>query len=1204
MWIPSGDPQAAYAMTGLPDASRESPGEHRHDAPGTLEPGDIFISRGEMAELMRRVDWAATPLGPVTSWPQSLKTTVGIILANPFPMLVWWGRDLRHLYNDAYRPILGAKHPASLGQSGSQVWAEIWDILGPRAERALTGGGATFEEDLLLPMDRHGYVEETYFTFSYSPIPEPTAPNGIGGVLVTCTETTPRVIGERRVRALRDLGARAAEAASARDAAAKAADTLAPYSADIPFVLIYLLDEREERLELAGSAGLSAGGPGAPRTVAIERLVTGEAGMIRGSGWPLAAAMQSGTALLIDDVPARFGPLVAGPWSDRVSTAVVLPIPSTIAGRATGALVTAVSSRLSLDESYHGFLTVIAGQIGAAVSNARAHEADRKRAEALAELDRAKTAFFSNVSHEFRTPLTLLLGPVRDALADEDTIGANRQRLEMVHRNAHRLLKLVNTLLDFSRIEAGRIDASYEPTDFSALSAELASMFRSAVEQAGVRLLIECPPLPERVFLDRGMWEQVVLNVVSNAFKHTFDGEIAVTTRAGERHAELEVRDTGVGIPAEQLPLIFQRFHRVPDARSRTYEGTGIGLALVQELVRLHGGTVDVTSEVGRGTTFTVRIPYGTAHLPPDRIGATPTREAAPLRADAYVTEAMGWVPDEPAGTDREAGEPAAVVGRILVADDNADMRSYIGRLLREQGWRVETVANGQAALEAVRAGANAGEAPDLVLTDVMMPGLDGVALLAQLRADPLTSNVPVIFLSARAGEEARIHGLQAGADDYLAKPFAARELTTRVAAAVRTAHDRRAAGVTELAYAALRESDARYRGIFDTVDVSIWEEDLSAVIAALASLRREGVTDLRSYLREHPEFVRHAIALVRILDVNDATLALFKAKDKAELLASLERVFVPESADVFAEELLAIWEGRQRVTFTCPARTLAGEGLTVQLSMAFRDGDPDLRSVLVSVFDITDRARAEYELRRAKADAEEANRAKGAFLATMSHELRTPLNAIAGHLQLLEMGLHGPLSTEQRAALGRIDRSQRLLLRLINDVLNLARIEAGHVDFKVGDVNLAAVVTDLAALIEPQLAAKSIRYEVSLPEEPVMVRADAEKLQQILLNLLSNSVKFTSAGGRVTIDVAERAEAGDVVFIRVTDTGFGIPSDKLESVFEPFVQVDASRTRTTEGAGLGLAISRDLARGMGGDLRARSELGTGSTFTLTLPRA
>jgi signal transduction histidine kinase len=252
------------------------------------------------------------------------------------------------------------------------------------------------------------------------------------------------------------------------------------------------------------------------------------------------------------------------------------------------------------------------------------------------------------------------------------------------------------------------------------------------------------------------------------------------------------------------------------------------------------------------------------------------------------------------------------------------------------------------------------------------------------------------------------------------------------------------------------------------------------------------------------------------------------------------------------------------------------------------------------------ERARLFEAERKARAEAEVANRHKGEFLASMSHELRTPLNAIAGYTQLLEMELHGPITDAQHGALTRITVAQRHLLRLVNDVLNFERLHAGKLEYEVGPVRLTDVVADVEPLIGPQLRAKSLTYSVDLPSD-CWVLADRDKLVQVLLNLVSNAVKFTPAGGRVTLDCAERADGSgpsEMVFLRVTDSGVGIPHAKLSAVFEPFVQVDSTLAGRSGGAGLGLAISRDLARGMGGDVRVRSELGAGASFTIALPRS
>jgi signal transduction histidine kinase len=409
----------------------------------------------------------------------------------------------------------------------------------------------------------------------------------------------------------------------------------------------------------------------------------------------------------------------------------------------------------------------------------------------LGELDAAKTAFFSNVSHEFRTPLTLMLGPLEDGLADVQEVPGARQkaRLELAYQNAQRLLKLVNALLDFSRLEAGRLRAAYAPLDLPAATAELAAMFQSAADRAGLRLVIDCPPAAEPAWVDHDMWEKIVANLVSNAFKFTFSGEIAVRVRREQSSFVLEVADTGVGIPAAELPRIFERFHRVAGAKARTHEGTGIGLSLVRELVQLHGGRIDVDSTEGRGSTFRVQIPVGAAHLPAETVSseADARRGSASI---AYAMEARAWATPT-AETSLDDAVPGAAApdserAAVLVVDDNAELRGYIAGLLAPV-YEVEAVADGQAALEATRR-----RVPDIVVSDIMMPRLDGFGLVRALRADPATASLPVILLSARAGEEAAIEGLDVGSDDYLVKPFSARELLARVRTHVGLARLRR----------------------------------------------------------------------------------------------------------------------------------------------------------------------------------------------------------------------------------------------------------------------------------------------------------------------------------------------------------------------------------------------------------------------------
>ena len=509
-------------------------------------------SRGGCAPSTGRT----SDLGPPGRWPENLRTAVSLCLTSRFPILIWWGPDLNVLYNDAYIPFLGrAKHPSSLGRPGREVWAEIWDTIGPMLEGVRRTGAATWSDDFLSFFERDLPREEVHVRFTYGPI---LAADGrtVEGVFCPCTEITDEVVGARRLETLRKLGVKSPESRSVRAACAEAARVLSGDPHDIPFAAIYVADEAGDGASLVASAGLPEDHPLPP----WASLAAGD-----DTPWPLAAVLRTGRAEEVRDLRRLAGPLPGSPWPEPPSRAVVLPVPAPNHGGLAGLLALGVSPRRVWDAPYRAFFDLVAGHIGTALADARAHEAERRRAEALAEIDRAKTAFFSNVSHEFRTPLTLMLGPVEDALADADEPlpPGQRERLETAHRNGLRLLKLVNTLLDFSRIEAGRVQASYEPTDLAALTAELASIFRSACEKAGLRLVVDCPPLPEPVFVDRDMWEKVVLNLVSNAFKFTLEGEIVVRLGPVGGAVELSVRDTGTGIPAGELPRIFERFHRV-----------------------------------------------------------------------------------------------------------------------------------------------------------------------------------------------------------------------------------------------------------------------------------------------------------------------------------------------------------------------------------------------------------------------------------------------------------------------------------------------------------------------------------------------------------------------------------------------------------------------------------------------------------------
>jgi His Kinase A (phospho-acceptor) domain/GAF domain len=469
-------------------------------------------SDGEMARLIGEKDWSKTPVGAKEEWSPALKMMVDMLLANRFPLLLWWGSDYVQFYNDAYRPIPGAKHPKSLGQPARECWSEIWHILKPLIDTPFSGGQPTWIEDFELQIHRSKFPEETHFTVAYSPVPDTAAPSGVGGVLATVHEITGKVIGERRIALLRELAARTTEGRTAEDACSIAAETLAKDPKDLPFASLYLFDSQAKRLRLVGTAGVEPGQPASPPSLSLEPPCD------TGLAHFAAQASQQNSIVVIENVASHLGTVPRGPWSDPPRSAVVVPIPSSKIGEIRGIVVHGVSSRLELDDNYRTFSHLIAAQIANAISNAEAYEEERRRAEALAEIDRVKTVFFSNVSHEFRTPLTLMLGPLQDLLARSNTYlsPTAKDQLELVNRNGVRLLRLVNTLLDFSRIEAGRIRAVYQATDLATFTADLASVFRSATDKAGLRLIVDCQDIGEPVYVDRDMWEKIVLNLLSN----------------------------------------------------------------------------------------------------------------------------------------------------------------------------------------------------------------------------------------------------------------------------------------------------------------------------------------------------------------------------------------------------------------------------------------------------------------------------------------------------------------------------------------------------------------------------------------------------------------------------------------------------------------------------------------------------------------
>lgn len=734
---------------------------------------EFLSGGGEMGERIRNFDWTKTPLGPAENWPRSLKTCVRIMLTSQQPIWIGWGPELIKLYNDAYKSIVGGKHPGALGKPASVVWKDIWSDIEPMLSKVMNQNEGTYTESQLLVMERYGYKEETYYTFSYSPVP---GDNGqTEGMICYNTSETERVLNERALKTLREVSNSMNDCKTTHEVFERCALALSNNLYDFPFTSFYEL--KDITAGLLSKSGINTVHPLFPQTINLDDNPT---------IWNLALSIESGSPLLIENFQGYSVPL--GNWSEPTSKAVLFPMFTNTDKKPTHFFIAGLNPYRIYDEPFEAFIKLICEQVSQAFNTVQAFEAEKKRALALEELDRSKTVFFSNISHEFRTPITLMLGPLEELLkkGNSHLSTEEQENLKTTHRNAMRLLKLVNGLLDFSKVESGRMEARFMLTDISLLTKRLASNFQSLMEKGGLKFTVHTTDIGKSVYLDRSMWEKIIFNLLSNAFKYTLKGEVSISVFSSKEQVIVQVKDTGPGIPPHELPKMFERFHRVESITGRTHEGTGIGLSMVKELVHLHGGAIRVESEEGIGSIFTVTIPFGKEHLANEKI-VDHTADFSEVVSEPFLLEAESLIQPEKKGMESAAPSDRERL-KILIADDNTDMRNYIFSLLKSS-YTVVTAVNGQDALQKIKE-----HQPALVLSDIMMPIMDGIQLTKELKKDTNTATIPVILITARAGEESKLEGFEIGADDYLVKPFSARELVSRVAAHIQMAAVRKKA--------------------------------------------------------------------------------------------------------------------------------------------------------------------------------------------------------------------------------------------------------------------------------------------------------------------------------------------------------------------------------------------------------------------------
>ncbi|ORY86726.1 hypothetical protein BCR35DRAFT_302457 [Leucosporidium creatinivorum] len=1291
-----------------------------------------IISRTPTGRLIAAHAWENTSLGGIRYWTPELRSMVMISLASPFRSSLWWGEDSVLIYNDEYARMLGQKHPHILGVSGAVGWSELWDTLGPLAARVMQGETVSYFDHHLpmlrngfleetyhtwsfVPFrNRDGIVvgyENTSFETTARVIAErrlatmrdlaqmtqlartstdyfqkalqivATNPLDLPFALLYSCETATPTFGKRTAGSSDQGGSKSR--ADTNNTSANSAQI---------------------KLVLQGTVGVPEGHPSAPAefTTRIDTTPPSQhepslhgtsdtssntshtgtgtnsatnssqpTGSMEGEpSWPFQEACSSRKPVFLADLFGRAKGFHQRGWPSEVKHGVVIPI--VVEGDTTSipkaCLVLGLNPRRPWNEVFATFLNLLSKSLSTGLLNVTMAETEAQRTEELLQLDKAKTSFFANTSHEIRTPLTLILGPLEDVLSSTTLRTEDREKLLIVQRHSNRLLNMVNTLLDFSRLEGGRMDTVFRPVKLGTMVADLSSLFRAAIERGGIELLVDCQPDPfedKPVYLAAELFEKVLFNLLGNAFKYTLKGQITVkVSYEGSAKALVQVIDTGCGIADHELAHIFDRFHRV-ESNSRTAGGTGIGLALTLELVKTLGGKLDVESAVNQGSTFTVTLRRGHAHLPAAQVVEEALEPVdLPPRAQnslSIIEDAASWKvhpqlsaslsqPGQPASPSM-AFKPALDAGlasaedpfvlsadlldlrnsTILLVDDNADLRQYIGALLG-RAFRVVEMEDGQAALEYCLR-----EPPSLVVSDVMMPRLDGAGLLNALRSNPSTALIPVLFLSAQAGPEARVEALLSGVDDYLVKPFQGKELLARVNShlqlgKMRMELERRVEERTR----ALIESEVKYRGLADRY-------------STLSLLSPVGI-----FMAD--PFGRVNYANPRFYDISgvdpDGSLADWRSSIMDEYQANVEKVWKEATA------LKPKHHKPAAVATTMEFRWKKDQNWVLFEIRPFSESGIH-RGFVGSITDISSQKRVEQlhiqEVERRAADAEENRRQTDQFLDMSSHELRNPLSGVWQNAQvvgdslekfveLLEELQEGNVPDEQTldSLLAEMEENvesiESIILcashqqRIADDILNVSKLNMGLLSINPVAFDLAAKVQEVVHMFMVECQQKAIKLTLrkgdslkQLKAETVV--ADPGRLNQCLINFVTNGVKYTTESKRRLITIhldafpsappqPERAMRvinkniavdtpadPETVWIMcgVEDSGKGLTQDELKKLFARFSQANP-KSDQYGGSGLGLYVSKKLVELHNGFIEVESTPGQGSTFRFAIP--
>ncbi|KAL7425265.1 hypothetical protein Q5752_000953 [Cryptotrichosporon argae] len=1200
--------------------------------PGTASPAR---QETDCRVLLDQTDWSKTSLGPRESWSPQLECMINLVIDSNTQDSLWLGTDFVQIYNQGYSKILN--HPTGFGRPAIEQWASLWEGIGPIIDRGMRGESCYFTDDLLLyAIGPTGNFCERYHTWSFVPI------RGDGGRVLglynPTTETTDAVLARRRQETMRDLSEEIQVARSSKQYFAGIADVFERNPKDIPFALCYSIakgaDGEGSTLTLEQSVGVPADHPAGPAKIIVaprDILHVDDIGspapsaMSAGSGrflhsseraaWPIAYALQTRQCVVVDDCAAIVKGCPVRQWDALPEAAIIIPICSDGAHEpAQAVLILGLNLYCPLDADYEEWIHVMRAHLTSSLASVRSFEVEQQRLLDKERMERAKTAWFQGAAHDLRSPLTLVVGPLEDVLATKLT-SAQRSALGLAQRNASRVLRLVNALLDFSRLEAGRLEGRFVATDLGRFVGELAELFRPAIERRHITFNVDIQPREGVVFIDPTLLETVVTNLLSNALKYTEEGEISVRLSYDANHADIAVVDTGFGIPSGELGAVTDRFHRATTALSRGTEGTGIGLALAKEIVRLHDGELLIESRIAdehdedgeHGSTFTARIPLVERDVVFDSI----KRESFGTYGKAVADDAMGWSDDTASESDRAPSEPTTAGtletflfepgDTLLIVDDDHDMRKYIRHIFSPYVAVLEA-GGAEEALEIARQ-----HPTDLILSDVMMRGQTGVEFCMAIRQEPATRLVPVVLHSAAIDDETRMAALTSGADDFLAKPFRPRELLARVHLHMQLGKRRQD---LEARYAA-REQELRVLSDHCPSGIMRADTDGRIVYGNAAWRAFAGIGD----------------------DEDPSKWPAWVADDdggarRAQLMAEWDDVVHGEHA-----ERTLTWTWRNGTTVS---------GRFIRLDMMV----PGMTGVLGCLADITlqlAQLRAAEDRRR---EAEESKRQQELLIDTTSHEIRTPISAILqcsslarANLKELRVTLTRPDFRPSAKLFRDIDDDIEALEsiyqcgltqeRIANDVLSLGRIQLDMLTFYDAPMDIQKDISKIISVFKSEAAVKDIQlvFEVgpSFARTGVAaVKTDHVRLGQVITNLVSNAMRFIATSQRrlitVRCDVAFRSpeagtcavpdiEDGDLpsipppddtpawLYVSVHDTGPGLGPDELQMLFQRFSQGSTMIHSRYGGSGLGLFICRRITELLDGRIEVQSVLGQGSVF-------